>query len=67
MAQSRMHQQPEGYPLSVSTQSFPAQRAKQASANAPDHDHAWRQVEDPDEPLAIGMYRCDLCQVVWAL
>jgi hypothetical protein len=66
MAQSRMHQQPEGYPLSIATHSFPSQR-DQATASAQDHDHAWRQVEDPDQPLAMGMYRCDLCQVVWAL
>jgi hypothetical protein len=67
MAQSRMHQQPEEYPLSVSTQSLPAQRGKQDNAGSPGHDHAWRAVEDLDQPLLLGMYRCDLCQVVWAL
>ena len=67
MAQSRMHQQSEGYPLSISTQSFPIQRATPAPGDADDHDHAWQQVEDPDRPLAIGMYRCDLCHVVWAM
>ena len=66
MAQSRMHQPPEGYLLSISTQTFPSQR-DQATASARDHDHAWRQVEEANQPLAIGMYRCDLCQVVWAL
>jgi hypothetical protein len=66
MARTRVHLPPEGYLLTISTQIFPSQR-DQASATAQDHDHAWRQVEDPDQPLAIGMYRCDLCRVVWAL
>jgi hypothetical protein len=66
MAKSRMHHPPEGYLLLISTQTLPSQR-DQVTASAQDHDHAWRQVEDPDQPLAIGMYRCDLCHVVWAL
>jgi hypothetical protein len=71
MAQSRMHQQPEGYPLSIATQTFPAQRDIPTPANHHEpelaHDHAWRQVDDADQPLLIGMYRCDLCHVEWAL
>ena len=54
--------------MSISTQqAFPAQRKNQKYVGAHDHDHAWRQVEDADQPLLLGMYRCDLCQVVWAL
>jgi hypothetical protein len=69
MAQSRGHHRPEGNTLSISTQqqTFPAQRGKLINTDVRHHDHAWRRVDDPEQPLLLGMYRCDLCKVVWAL
>lgn len=33
------------------------------------HDHAWRRVrmDHDDDPLRIGEYRCDLCEMTWSL
>jgi hypothetical protein len=67
MTQPWGHELSEGYPLTTSTQSFPAQRGRGAGTGADYHDHAWRQVEEPDRPLLLGSYRCDLCHVVWEL
>jgi hypothetical protein len=67
MTQPRGPQLLEGYTLTTSTQAFPAQRGGAAGTAADYHDHAWRQVEDSSKPFLLGMYRCDLCHVEWAL
>jgi hypothetical protein len=43
-----------------------APHARQVSRTHTEHDHAWQKLDD-DGPLLLGKYRCDLCQVVWAL